>query len=58
VEALKVLRHFQRSSYSEAQRARPAPEIQGEVESLLQHYVTYLLERALNSPRFLDQITQ
>jgi DNA repair protein RecO (recombination protein O) len=58
VEALKYLRHFQRSTYSEAQRARPAPEVRIEVESLLQHYVTYLLERALNSPRFISQIKQ
>jgi DNA repair protein RecO (recombination protein O) len=56
VEALKYLRHFQRSSYSEAHRARPAPEVQSEVEALLQRYVTYLLERALNSPGFINQI--
>jgi DNA repair protein RecO (recombination protein O) len=58
VEALKYLRHFQRSSYPEAQRARPSPEVRNEVESLLQRYVTYLLERALNSPRFISQIKQ
>jgi DNA repair protein RecO (recombination protein O) len=56
VEALKYLRHFQRSSYSEAQRARPTSEIQNEVEALLQRYVTYLLERALNSPDFIRKI--
>jgi hypothetical protein len=52
------LRHFQRSTFSEAQRARPGLEIQNEVESLLQRYITYLLERALNSPRFISQIKQ
>jgi len=56
VEALKYLRHFQRSDYARAQRARPAPEVQSEVEALLQRYVTYLLERALNSPAFIKQI--
>jgi len=56
VEALKYLRHFQRSDYAGAQRARPAPEVQSEVEALLQYYVTYLLERALNSPGFIRQI--
>jgi DNA repair protein RecO (recombination protein O) len=56
VEALKYLRHFQRSDYAGAQRARPAPEVQSEVETLLQRYVTYLLERALNSPDFIRQI--
>ena len=58
VEALKYLRHFQRSNFIEAQRARPRLEIQNEVESLLQRYITYLLERALNSPRFISQIKQ
>jgi len=56
VEALKYLCHFQRSDYAGAQRARPAPEVQNEVEALLQRYVTYLLERALNSPDFIRQI--
>jgi DNA repair protein RecO (recombination protein O) len=56
VEALKYLRHFQRSDYAGAQRARPSPEIQSQVEVLLQHYVTYLLERSLNSPGFINQI--
>ena len=56
VEALKYLRHFQRSDYAGAQRARPAPKVQSEVEALLQLYVTYLLERALNSPGFIRQI--
>ena len=56
VEALKYLRHFQRSDYAGAQRAQPAPEVQSEVEALLQRFVTYLLERALNSPGFIRQI--
>jgi DNA repair protein RecO (recombination protein O) len=56
VEALKYLRHFQRSDYAGAQRARPLPVVQNEVEALLQRYVTYLLERALNSPVFINQI--
>jgi len=57
MEALKYLRHFQRSDYAGVQKARPAPQVQSEVEALLQHYVTYLLERSLNSPAFLRQIT-
>ena len=56
VEALKYLRHFQRSDYTGAQRARPSPEIQSEVEMLLQRYITYLLERELNTPGFIRQI--
>ncbi len=56
VEALKYLRHFQRSDYAGAQRARPTPQVQSEVETLVQKYVTYLLERELNTPGFLRQI--
>jgi DNA repair protein RecO (recombination protein O) len=56
VDALKYLRHFQRSDYTAAQRARPVPEIRDEVENLVQKYVVYLLERELNSPGFIKQI--
>ncbi len=58
VEALKYLRHFQRSSYAEATRARPAPDVQLETESLMQGYFTYLLERELNTPGFLKSVTR
>jgi DNA repair protein RecO (recombination protein O) len=56
VEALKYLRHFQRSGYAEAFRARPSPEVQKEAELLMQGYFTYLLERELNTPGFLKKI--
>jgi DNA repair protein RecO (recombination protein O) len=56
VEELKYLRHFQRSTYSDAQRARPSPEVRQKLEILLQKYFTYLLERGLNSPGFIQQI--
>ena len=56
VDALKYLRHFQRSSYAEAKRACPTPAVMNEVETLMQGYFTYLLERELNSPGFLKQV--
>ena len=56
VEALKYLRHFQRSTYREASRARAAPEVQKEAEILMQSYFTYLLERKLNTPGFIKQV--
>ncbi|HTX92642.1 MAG TPA: DNA repair protein RecO [Anaerolineales bacterium] len=56
MEALKHFRHFQRSSYGEAQRARPGLEVRNELEALTQRYFTYLLERELNSPDFLKRI--
>jgi DNA repair protein RecO (recombination protein O) len=56
MESLKYLRHFQRSSYGEASRARPTSEVQVEVESLMQGYFTYLLERELNTPGFIKRV--
>lgn len=56
VEALKYLRHFQRSNYTDATKARPTPDVQQEVETLMQGYFTYLLERELNTPGFLKKI--
>ena len=56
VEALKYLRHFQRSSYVEASRAHPTSGTQTELEILMQGFFTYLLERELNTPGFLKRI--
>jgi DNA repair protein RecO (recombination protein O) len=54
--ALRILRHFQRSNYSEAQRLRLASNVDFELENLMGNYLTYLLERGLNSPAFLKQV--
>jgi DNA repair protein RecO (recombination protein O) len=56
VETLKYLRHFQRSSYPLARRAHPASGTRQAVEELIQAYLTYLLERGLNSPQFIRHI--
>jgi DNA repair protein RecO (recombination protein O) len=54
MKALKILRHLQRSTYTEAARAIMTPAVRTEVESLLQDYWTFLLERNLNSPAFIS----
>lgn len=54
--ALKILRHLQRSNYEEARRAKPSVHVQLELEGLMNLYLTYLLERSLNSPRFLRRM--
>jgi DNA repair protein RecO (recombination protein O) len=56
--ALKTLRHYQRSSYPQAAKWDPAEAVRLEVENLLQRYITYLLERELNSPGFLKQLKE
>jgi DNA repair protein RecO (recombination protein O) len=54
--ALKYLRHLQRSTYPEACRANPEGSVRPEMERLLNFYLTYLLERKLNTPEFLREI--
>jgi DNA repair protein RecO (recombination protein O) len=56
MQALKYLRHFQRSTYAEAKRAQLSPAVNRELEVLMQHYLTYLLERGLNTPAFLRRV--
>jgi DNA repair protein RecO (recombination protein O) len=56
IRALKYLRHFQRSPFREAKRAQITPKVHQEMEILMQHYITYLLERGLNSPAFLRRV--
>jgi DNA repair protein RecO (recombination protein O) len=56
VSALKYLRHFQRSTYKESLAAAPEPEVMQEIERMMQWYLTYILERAINSQVFLQQI--
>jgi len=58
METLKYLRHFQRSNYRDASRAKPSTDVLKEAESLMQDYFTYLLERELNTPGFLKKIRE
>jgi len=57
-DVLRYLRHTQRSNFSETARAHPAPEIHQEMENLMTHYLTYVLEQGLNTPKFLRRITE
>lgn len=56
MDALRFLRHFQRSTYNESLKVSPAAKTRAEVESILNYYLTFLLERGLNSTEFLKQI--
>ena len=56
VDALKYLRHFQRSSFQDTVRARPVDETYHELEILMQYYLTYILERGLNTPAFIRKV--
>ncbi len=55
-DALRFLRHFQRSAFKDAARAKPTPAAHREMEVVMQHYITYVLERGLNTPKFMRHI--
>ena len=55
-DALRYLRHFQRCSYRDALRAKIRPPIDAEIEKLMIFYITYILERGLNTPSFLKRM--
>jgi DNA repair protein RecO (recombination protein O) len=56
MNTLKYLRHFQRSSYREAARATLSPELNRDLEQFMQRYITYILERDLNTPAFISRV--
>ncbi len=58
VLALRHLRHLQRSTYRQALRLPIPAHVRAELEGLLNFYLTYLLERNLNSPRFLREVRE
>jgi DNA repair protein RecO (recombination protein O) len=55
---LRFLRHFQRSTFKEACRARPTEAENRQLERLMQRYVTFILERKLNTPAFIQQVQE
>jgi DNA repair protein RecO (recombination protein O) len=55
-DALRYLRHFQRSRFADATRAHPSLEVHREMEGILQRYLTYVLERGLNVPKFIREV--
>ncbi len=58
MDALRFLRHFQRSSYQDAAKANLSSQFNAEIEAIISYYVTYLLERGLNSPSFIRRVRQ
>lgn len=54
--ALKVLRHFQRSSFDTAAQAQIRPSVHTELDGLMEDYINYLLERRLHTTQFLRRV--
>ncbi len=58
MDTLKYLRHFQRSSYQDAQRARLTATLNANIEHIIHFYLTHILERGLNTPGFIQKMKQ
>jgi DNA repair protein RecO (recombination protein O) len=56
VTTLKLMRHMQRSPYSHVKTLQISPALHTDVERVLLGYVTYLLERRLESVDFIRRI--
>jgi DNA repair protein RecO (recombination protein O) len=56
VDALKVLRLFQRSDFDAASRLKISPELSQELKAALASYIHYLLEREVKSATWLDSL--
>ncbi len=54
--ALKVLRHFQRNSFEAVAHIRLSPAVQRELEALMEGYLTFVLERRLHTPEFIQRV--
>jgi DNA repair protein RecO (recombination protein O) len=53
---LKILRHMQRSAYSHVQSLHITPPFHADLERILLGYITFLLERKLQSVDFIRRI--
>lgn len=58
MNTLRFLRHLQRSSWADALKAREKIDDKTtlEMEMLMQFYITYILERGLNTPSFMRRM--
>jgi DNA repair protein RecO (recombination protein O) len=54
--ALKVLRHVQRSPYSQVESLKVGKGVRIELDSLMEGFFTALLERHLNTPDFIREV--
>jgi DNA repair protein RecO (recombination protein O) len=56
IDALKVLRLFQKSTFEVVQRLKASSELSQELKGVLGHYIRYILEREVKSGTWLDTL--
>jgi len=55
-DVLRYFRHFQRSKWQQVAEVTIPQQIEPGLADLIEHYLTYLLERKLNTPDFLREV--
>lgn len=55
-DVLRYLRHLQRSKWQQVAHLIIPEDLEAEITNLMERYLTYLLERKLNTPEFLREI--
>lgn len=58
LNALKVMRFLQKNDSSSAARLKITPRLSSELESLMREYVRHLLEREIESGRWIDKVKE
>jgi DNA repair protein RecO (recombination protein O) len=56
LQALKVIRHFQRNTYNVAAKAKVRTSVHDEIDQLMEGFLGALLERRLNVPHFIRRV--
>lgn len=56
MDVLRYFRHLQRSSWEKVESLTIPKKIEPALEELIQRYLTYILERQLNTPNFIKEI--
>lgn len=57
VDAMKIMRYLQKSTFASGPRLRLKPELRNELEHIMRSYTRYLLERDLKSAEFVHNVT-
>ena len=55
-DVLRYFRHLQRSTWEQIEGVTIPPSIEPLLADLVERYITYILERKLNSPDFLREV--
>lgn len=56
LDVLKVLRHFQRSTFEAVQDLHVRDKVYSEMEQLMENYLSYVLEHRFSSPAFIRHV--